>query len=307
MTEIQKNQLIMLHSEGYNDSEIAKKLGVAYSTVSYHRCKTYKLPNNIGKKVILAQYKILELINQRVPLKRISEITGINTFSLRKFCKNYGLPDLRSRYKDLFKFGKREKSILIGIMLGDGTIEKNANKKSARFSTRHCENQKHYTFYIYNTLKSLKPRIKKVKIKEHILNGKTIKNSYQYECKINTHQYITELANIFYKNSKKIIPFELLSLYTKESLAFHFMDDGSKTVDSKGNINGFIISTQSFTKEENIKFIGFLKGKFDLNCTYIPSNNVIRVSANSVNRFIYLVSPYIIDTLKYKISPIKTS
>lgn len=48
----------------------------------------------------------------------------------------------------------------------------------------------------------------------------------------------------FYKNNKKVIPFELFNYFTEVSLAFMFMDDGTKTH------NSYSIATNCFTTEE---------------------------------------------------------
>ena len=40
---------------------------------------------------------------------------------------------------------------------------------------------------------------------------------------------IKEWDEAFYKNNKKVIPFELFNYFTEVSLAFMFMDDGTKT------------------------------------------------------------------------------
>ena len=52
------------------------------------------------------------------------------------------------------------------------------------------------------------------------------------------------LYEAFYKEGRKHIPIELLSKFTAKSLAFLFMDDGSKTA------KGYCIHTNSFEEEE---------------------------------------------------------
>ena len=86
------------------------------------------------------------------------------------------------------------------------------------------------------------------------------------------------------------------------------MDDGSKCIDRKGRINGFIISTQCFTFEDVTKFSYFLLGRFGIQSSVIKqrSGHIIRINSKSVNRFITIVRPYITTDLLYKISSSKT-
>ena len=202
-------------------------------------------------------------------------------------------------------------SIIIGTLLGDATlyVNKSSKNNNATLVIRHSLKQKIYTEYLYSCLKSLNPRIKLVKIKGHILNSKEIKDSYQVELKTPVFKELTILKKQVYPDGVKIINFNLLSTYyNAEALSIHFMDDGSKCVDSKGKINGFILSTQCFTIEELTRFSYFLLGRFNLYNSIIRQNTryVIRISSRSVAKFISLVKPYITTDLLYKISSSKT-
>lgn len=218
----------------------------------------------------------------------------------------------RFKKRKIFKFSNRQISILCGMLLGDGTMEfsKTAKNPSYRFSVRHGPKQLLYSHYIYNCFSNTNCKIKKVFIKENTLNGKIIKAQYQSEVRIPTNPYLKELYSYFYPQGKKIIPFSLLNkYYTKEALAFHFMDDGSKNCDSNGNIQGFVFSMQSFSLKEVEHFKWFILGRFKLkSAIYIQNGKpILRIQKESVNTFINLVKPYIIESLKYKISPCKTS
>jgi hypothetical protein len=70
-----------------------------------------------------------------------------------------------------------------------------------------------------------------------------------------------ELYDLFYVNGVKIIPLNIGELLTARGLAYLSMDDGCNLG------SGFILSTQSFSKEENLLLIKILKDNFDLNCT----------------------------------------
>lgn len=63
--------------------------------------------------------------------------------------------------------------------------------------------------------------------------------------------------DLFYPEGKKIIPKNINNLLTARSLAYWIMDDG-------GQDPGFILNTQSFTKEEVELLIKVLDEKFGL-------------------------------------------
>lgn len=309
ITQEQREQILPLYNKGLKDEEIARTLNIPAKRVKEYR-KDNNLNRNIGAKALAQASVIRNLLKEGVTLPEISEIIGIKIWSIRKYYQKMGISSLvkfRSYRYNSYNIGPREKSILLGIVLGDGTLYVNPNGKEARFTVRHGPKQKKYSEYIFECFRSMQPTIKTVYIKGHYIGDIWVKGSYQTEVRLRKNPYITGLYKLFYPERKKVIPFELLDIYTAESLAFHFMDDGSKSVDENGNINGFILSTQSFSYEENIRFIGFLKGKFNLDSTYIKSNNTIKIKTNSVKRFISTIEPYLIDSMKYKISPSKIS
>ena len=118
----------------------------------------------------------------------------------------------------------------------------------------------------------------------------------RYTCTTKSCVELKELRYIFYKE-KKILPIEYLyDNFDKTSLAFLYMDDGSSY---KYNT---IISTQSFEKEELLKFIKLLKDRFDLEFT-LQKNNTIRVKQKDVQKFKDLIRLDVekIQSMTYKL------
>lgn len=309
------SEIRRLNNLGYKDSQIAKQLGIKLSTVNYYRHRILKLQNNNG--FIINKYKndILKMWANDYTLIDICKHFGISYERLHTFLKNENLSTQRkvkNRKTIKRNIGPREKGILLGMFLGDGTIYKNKTVKYkngvSRFTVRHCMKQKKYCEYIYNCLKHLNPKIKMIKIKGHIYNDKIFKDTYQTEVRFVDNTFLNDLYTNGYIDGKKCIPFNLFQYYNREALAFHFMDDGCKITDKSGEISGFILCTDSFSYNEVLKFSYFLKGKFNLNPTVNCLNNNyyrIRINKKDVKRFIYLIEPYIIENSKYKISPNK--
>ena len=312
ITEKEKELVKDYHSKEYNDKSIVEATGLSYNKVYYIRHILLKLPPYNNRKTVAKNGElILTYFRQGVPIKRISSLLNIGVWSIREYLRKKGLVGLHSKISTTKHIGKREMSIIIGTLLGDATlyVNKSSKNNNATLIIRHSLQQKIYTEYLYSCLKSLNPKIKLVKIKGHILNSKEIKNSYQVELKTPVFKELTILKKQVYPDGVKIINFNLLSTYyNAEALSVHFMDDGSKCVDSKGKINGFILSTQCFTIEELTRFSYFLLGRFGLYNSIIRQNTgyVIRISSRSVAKFISLVKPYITTDLLYKISSSKT-
>ena len=77
------------------------------------------------------------------------------------------------------------------------------------------------------------------------------------------------------------------------------MDDGN-VWNRKKKSSCITMNTQSFTKEDVLFMIEFLYKKWRILCTYNKSDNTIRISSKSSQEFVNLITPYILDCMKYK-------
>ena len=82
--------------------------------------------------------------------------------------------------------------------------------------------------------------------------------------------------------------------FTARSLAFMFMDDGSKTN------NSYTIATQCFTKNNLEEFKKVLFTKFGIETT-LHKHNQLYIRACSAALFKSLIEPYMCDCMKYKL------
>lgn len=106
---------------------------------------------------------------------------------------------------------------------------------------------------------------------------------------------LKEWYNLFYPNGKKVIPIELFDTFTEVSLAFMFMDDGSKT-----GKHAYEIATNCFSASDVTAFRQMLKSKFNLDTTML-GKNITYIKTNSQRLFEHLVSPYLCDCMRYKL------
>ena len=110
------------------------------------------------------------------------------------------------------------------------------------------------------------------------------------------HPIFKKIYDLLYQNSKKTITKEYLDKINHPiALAYWFMDDGS---------NNGVIATNSFNEYENDLLVSFLKEKFNINShKRINKLNqyIIQIEASSRHDFENLISPYFVETMKYKL------
>ena len=167
------------------------------------------------------------------------------------------------------KITKESRNLLIGMLLGDGTISNNNVFKIA-----HSESQKDYLEWKIKQLKEA--GIRNNGVKSYIkTKGYTIGVPVYYT-QLNTIPFIKVLRKIFYKEKKILGNRKLLNRLDAKGIAIWYMDDGHinirKTKD--GRPMGFYIKISTcepkqevqtiidFFKEQwNIKFYMFHEGK----------------------------------------------
>ena len=167
------------------------------------------------------------------------------------------------------KITKESRNLLIGMLLGDGTISNNNVFKIA-----HSESQKEYLEWKVKQLKEA--GIRNNGIKSYIkTKGYTIGVPVYYT-QLNTIPFIKVLRKVFYKEKKILGNRKLLNRLDAKGIAIWYMDDGHinirKTKD--GRPMGFYIKISTcepkqevqtiidFFKEQwNIKFYMFHEGK----------------------------------------------
>ena len=184
---------------------------------------------------------------------------------------------------------EEQKSILIGTLLGDGTMRK---KKNAHLEINHSYTQKvlvDWIFSKFRTLVTTPPKWRKG-------NG----NRQAYRFATQKLPSLTPFYNLFYRSGKKIIPTNLR--LDPLSLAVWFMDDGSKSRSS------VYLNTQQFTKNEQLKLINLLKDQFGIESTLNKDKIYyrIRIRTQSVKRFIELVKEFVLEEFKYKFPSVMT-
>lgn len=195
-----------------------------------------------------------------------------------------------------------EENIIIGSLLGDGSLALYGRSKNAYYREHGCDAQIQYRLW------------KSVKLQR--LNFSLNTNCKYAKLSSHSNSYFTELYNKFYINKVKTITRENIKLLTHPiGLACFYMDDGTLIIDSTKRKNNSIylfprisLYTLSFSENENIIIKNHLDNTFGIKTKlkYRKDGKKTILEINKkedVIRFINIIKPYVseISCMKYKI------
>lgn len=201
------------------------------------------------------------------------------------------------------KITKESRNLLIGLLIGDGTISNNNVFKLA-----HSKEQKDYLEW---KLKQLKDSgIRNNGLKTYISSNGYNKGKEVYYTQLNIIPFIKVLRRVVYKPFKKLGNRKLLNRLSAREIAIWYMDDGHVNYrKTKNRIHGFYIKIATcLPKEElqiiidyfkevwNIHFYMFREGKKE-------NSYSLCCGTKEGIKFINIIKPYVeqVPSMKYKI------
>lgn len=256
-----KEKIVELVQKGYIDREIAEILNTTSKNIAYHRINLLGKKSN--KEKVLAHTK-------------------------------------RFDYIDIF-LDKDRLAAICGTLLGDSCIFKSSTL-SGRLTCSHKESNKDYIEYKVNMLGDLFSNLsyKEFKSNYFIKETRIINSKPQYMIKSKSSPSLLKLREILYlDNGQKSITKDYLKYMNAESIALYYFDDGSKIINKKRNFYCYKIYMYSFSEESKLNLSNWLKEKFDINSTV--TKNTLNISSNSRDKFKNLISPFVVDSMKYKL------
>jgi len=149
----------------------------------------------------------------------------------------------------------RCKEIILGSLLGDGSLKIEKLYKNARFSFRHSIYQKEYFFWKVEQLKEISSESCWWKQKKNSLGGEMLR--YQSLAL----PALTEIYKLTHKKNKLVIKRKWLNQMSPLSLAIWWLDDGS--IISNGRKGVFCTDSISY-KEQKI-LAKYLKVVWEIN------------------------------------------
>lgn len=179
-------------------------------------------------------------------------------------------------------------AIIVGSLLGDGTLRKQGTRINALLEVNHAYKYKEYVDWKYNLLKEFILTPPKHRI------GKGNRVAYRFTTR--SIPSFTKYYNKFYVNGKKIIPNDL-SL-SSLALAVWFMDDGCKSRSSLYlNSQQFVLKEQKLLQE-----LLWRSYKIDSSLNRDKQYWRIRITTASTTRMKDIISPYILPCFRYKLT-----
>ena len=211
----------------------------------------------------------------------------INKINLKKINKK---SNLTKENRDYLLINNYLRSIIIGLILSDGWLQK--NNWNSRLGFKQSIINFPYFWYIYNILSNYINHL------PHL--GKTIKRGkYFYSLQFYTRQLksFNFFYNLFYKNNQRFISSELFNYFDWIVLAHWIMGDGSK------KNKGIILCTDGFNLREIILLINILKIKLNINSTILKEKNKFRIYINHLEliKIRFYLKPYFISHFLYKL------
>lgn len=191
-----------------------------------------------------------------------------------------------------------KEQLIAALALGDGSLV-DSSVNLTKLVIRHSTHQEDYCNWKYNLDRKFWTKEPK-----HYLN---YNEGNQYSgVEIRTHGLVElkELKKILYPSGKKEYTREYLELLDEQGLAIWLMDDGC--IDNPINKKPMgILNTygHSSNAAEEIIVQQYFKERWNIACAINKNHGRYRIRFNNANyiKFVELVKPYILDSLKYKI------
>ena len=192
------------------------------------------------------------------------------------------------------KITKESRNLLIGMLLGDGTISNNNVFKIA-----HSESQKEYLEWKVKQLKDAGIRNNGIKSYIKIKGYKT--GVPVYYTQLNIIPFIKVLRKVFYKEKKILGNRKLLNRLDSKGIAIWYMDDGHINIrkDKNGRPMGFYIKIATCEPKEEVQIIiDYFKEQWGINFYMIHEGQKedsysLCCGTKEGLKFIDIVKPYV--------------
>lgn len=196
---------------------------------------------------------------------------------------------------------KLKKSLLIGLVLGDGHI----NKRDNCLQITHSIKQKSYIDFKCRLIAKL------LNCKQPNLYHRKDANHDEFVL-TKGGRYFRILRKWIYKNGEKRFSKNILKYLTPQAIAIWWMDDGSHGIDrnkTTGRIRAHSFHLYTYTNlEDTENIIEMFKEKFDINFYKIKKtmkdNSIkyyLKCRTKEGRKLSNLLRPYIMPSLQYKI------
>lgn len=185
------------------------------------------------------------------------------------------------------------KALILGSLLGDGSLKIHEPYKNARYSFRHSIAQSDYFFWKVNNLKEISSA---AHIWKQTKDGKDGYGTIKWRYQSKALPALTELFNLTHPRNKFKIRRKWLNLLTPLSLAVWWQDDGSIIANGRKGV----LCTDGFNPEEVFLLQAYLRKVWQVDTTLAPGNkktpHQVRLwfrSTAQLQKFLRIILPFL--------------
>lgn len=190
------------------------------------------------------------------------------------------------------------KDILLGMLLGDGSLSTKNGLLASGIDFSHSDKQSEY---FYETVRLLGEGNCSIR---NIVSGY---GSNMLSCHVYSNDEFNNLAeDMCWNGTKKYVSSKWANSLSPISLAFWYMDDGTITNSESERFRPTMsIATNGFSYEECNNLIAALKNKYGIESSIRQKEsykgNTLYFDTVNTDKFCALVAPYIVESMKYKL------
>jgi hypothetical protein len=197
--------------------------------------------------------------------------------------------------KRLLKLSKKQRSIIVGTLLGDSHLETQNGGKTYRLKVEHSIKQADYVDWLYQQFQEWVLTPPRAKPKQ--LEGVRHEN-YCFQT-LSVGQLRFYGRNFYDQTRHKYVPRQIGRWLTPLALAIWFMDDGSAK--SKHH-RAVILNTQGFSRKDISLLQKALLVNFQIEALPRKQKEGLQllITGPSAEQFYKIVQPYILPDFEYK-------
>ncbi len=229
----------------------------------------------------------------------VEYIHQVNTSTFQNITRDLRGKKLTDYLSTVGKFTSLQKQVLIGLLLGDGNIQSNGGLNYfLKFDQKEANHA--YVSLVYLIFQQFVGTHPKLRLKKGIPHSWWFRTYRLPFLKFYHDQFYGLDAN---GNSVRIVPKLLHRWITPISLAFWFMDNGSKQQ------HGYVLHTQRFLLHQVKDLQQVLGNRFGLEVSIHSDKKkasqktyyFLYIKTRSIQKFNHLIKPYILPCMQYKL------
>ena len=207
-----------------------------------------------------------------------------------------------------------QKDVIVGSLLGDGNLQSATQGRSWRYRALQGKNQLTYLQYKYNVLQNL---CGTGLLYDERVDDRTSTYNKHYYFNTLVHDCLKHYGNMFYtfddtsQKFTKDVPQNVRQVLTPRALAILYQDDGA--LKWENHSNAMRVCTESFSLEGVNRLKNAIESLYGFKVTTQPKYKTLNgiktivgyriiIPERSSEAFVEVIKPYVIDSMKYKVS-----